>query len=598
MIYANGLGTPRDTALALRMGCEAAAYHDGLKDADLDRLQAALRGPADPSSPYDVCNAVPPKVKNVALCAHFDSLMNRQRVISSISLLSADWTAEQKRLMKEVEDTEDRFSRSYARVEAPLEVNYDGFSGPDASHLRQKSAFDDAFLGGLRWICAQKASNRNAGRDNRNAALLDMDLNRQYNTLMEKLREQGVTASPNATDERRIEREWIAFRDTWVAFVKARFGADQAEDSREQMTAERTRMLAALSANFDPPSPEAARQWHRICADVQAAELPADFTPEPAKQKVATCPSYRPYYGIGSPVDFKAALTCAISERDEDLVGHRQGSDSSEIKDTVRSSVLLAMLYANGQGVARNVRLAQRFACEAIDFGLIDTERFASADPEEEKGETAAAYLKLLQAVAYTGPSKIDLCGDVEGPTRALSQCDQIADALKDQKRASAFDTLRNKLTPEQKPAFDRLMAASRAFFAAHVNNEIPMTGHGVSNGQVQSEYADREAAFLTDLERFEHGDLPHVTPAEYAADDRALNTVYAKAVASVPDEGDDEHQVGNGPTRPSVRATERLWIAYRNALADFGTLRYPKIVREAWLAFVTVERTNELNDM
>jgi hypothetical protein len=201
MIYANGSGTPRDTALALRMGCEATAYRDGLKDADLDRLQAALTSPADPSSSdnvchavtrYDVCNAAPPEVKNVALCAHFDSLMNRQRVISSIAELSADWTVEQKRLMKEVEDTEDRFSRSYSRLEAPLQANDDGPSGSDAFHLRQKSEFDDAFLGRLRWMCVQKAVNRNAGRDNRNAALLDVSLNGQYHYCPVKSRRESV----------------------------------------------------------------------------------------------------------------------------------------------------------------------------------------------------------------------------------------------------------------------------------------------------------------------------------------------------------------------------------------------------------------------
>jgi uncharacterized protein YecT (DUF1311 family) len=447
----------------------------------------------------------------------------------------------------------------------------------------------------------QQASNLSAGRDNRNAALLDVSLNGQYNTLMEKLREQGVTASPNAADELRIEREWIAFRDAWVAFVKARFGADQAEDSREQMTGERTQMLAVLSANFDPPLPEAARQWHRICADAQAAALPADFPPEPVKQKVAICPSNRPYYGIGGPVDFKAALTCAISERNEDLVDHRHGSDSSEIKDNVRGSVLLAMLYANGQGVARNVQLAQRFACEAIDFGLIDTERLASADPEEEEGATAAAYLNLLQAVAYTGPSKIDLCGDVEGPTLALSQCDQIADALKDQKRASALNALRNKLTPEQKVAFDRLMAAARAFIDAQVNNEIAMTGHGVSNGQVDGTEAAEEAEFLADLQRFEHGELPHINSTEYAADDSALNTAYTKTIAGASDEeaeGHHEHWAGDVPTRQSIRETERLWIPFRDAFADFGALRYPRTARKFWLAFVTQQRTKELDEM
>ena len=609
MIYANGLGTPRDTALALRMGCEATAYRDGLKDADLDRLQAALRGPACsrsdacnaacPCSQYDVCSAVPPEGKNNALCGQFELLTNRQRVVSSIAALMADWTVEQKSLMRKAEDTEDRFSRSYSVFEAPPQAQDDGSSGSDVLHQRQKAEFDDAFLGGLQWMCAQKADNRNFVRDNRNAALLDADLNLQYNILMDKLREKGITASPNATDERRIEREWIAFRDAWVAFVKARFGADEAEHSREQMTGERLGMLRALSARFDPPAPEAARLWHRICADARTAALPADFPPEPVKPKSTTCTSYGPYYGIGGPVDFKAARICAISERNEDLFYSPQGGESSEIKDNVKGSVVLAMLYANGQGVARNVRLAQRFGCEAIDFGLIDTETSDSAAPEEEEEATATGHLNFLRAFAATEASQIDLCGDVWGPTRAVSQCAQIAHALEDWKRTMAFNALRAKLTAEQKAAFDKLMTVARAFISASVYNEVAMIGHGVSNGGLELEYSSEEAAFLADMQRFEHGDLPHATVAQYAADDHALNAAYAKAMANLSDEEEGEghkHRVGSPATRQSVRETERAWIVYRDALADFGALWYPKAGRAPWLAYVTQKRTKDLS--
>jgi uncharacterized protein YecT (DUF1311 family) len=600
MIYANGQGTPRNTALALRMGCEATSYPNNLTSADLDVLQASLRAEPNPQALFDICGAGSPEEHGGLLCGTIAFLKNRKRILNEIAALASDWSPAQKNALAALESAEGRFGDSSVPWEQQeLMQGQAGERSPDwfsnGKFDEAHADFDNAFLSSMQMLIAEPPES--AGAAPTVAPQADAELNRNYRAFMDRLRVPGQGDLLGPLQERGIERDWIAYRDAWVALVAARFGPEKAAAWRANMTTERGTTLAKLSSAVGPPNPEAL-PWLAICAHARAAPLPPDITAEPTERQDTICASFKPYYGIGVPVDFKAARQCAIAERN--LI-HQSSQNigvegpGAEIGEEINGSVMLAMLYANGQGVPRNILLAQRFACEAID-----DQQIAGNDGYSTPEQRMALPSALLNNIASAEPSHLDMCNYVAPLSRALDMCDFISMTDAEEKRTAALNAVAKSMTPVQKTAYDRLLTALHAYLSAHDQNEVAVMGHYLFDGGWQGISAEREQAFLDDMQRFERGELPHSTSAEYVADDKALNAAYQGILASAPEKESTttgEHTTGDAPTRGSIRATEKLWIVYRDAFADFGTLRYPSTTRDAWLAYVTKQRTRDFSN-
>jgi uncharacterized protein YecT (DUF1311 family) len=591
MIYANGEGTPRDPLLALRMGCEATNYPNNLTSADLDALQAALTSGAR----YDVCAAGSPEESNGPLCGWLNVQRNLQRVHEAVRAQSADWLPAQKADVAALQKAADRFVLTSAIWEAPA-VDDRITANTDLSQAwnRHETELEDKFLADFGTLGQSPSPG--------NEAEADAALNKSYRALMDRLRSPGKQMPPtivlNTLQEQGTERDWIAYRDAWVALAEARLGPEKAAALRTELTRQRGATLKKIAEAYGPPDAD-VQPWLAMCARVRSAALPADIAAEPSPPHYPVCSSYKPYYGIGMKVDFAAARSCAIAERNliqfgrNINIGYENKEPGAEIGEAINGALVLTMLYSNGEGVARNVALAQRFACEAIDDGQIAVpEAFATDD------QTAAIYPDLLKAIASGDPKRLDMCGYVPALGRNEDECDLIGMVQADEKRRAALEGLKAKFTPEQATAYDQLLAALREYLAAHDQNEIYVMPHELTGGGWDGEHAAQEQAFLDAMERFEKGELPRAGAAEYAAADKGLNAAYAKVMAVAPaaEEGGGEHPTGGQPTRASVRATEKMWIAYRDAFAEFGVMRYPGTTRDAWLTYVTRQRTNALN--
>jgi hypothetical protein len=75
---------------------------------------------------------------------------------------------------------------------------------------------------------------------------------------------------------------------------------------------------------------------------------------------------------------------------------------------------------------------------------------------------------------------------------------------------------------------------------------------------------------------------------AEYAAADRELNEAYREAISSKP--------LGT-VTPDGIRKTQRAWLPYRDAWADFGRALHPGVPAFGWKAWITKERTQMLEE-
>src|ERR1700686_1514942 len=106
-------------------------------------------------------------------------------------------------------------------------------------------------------------------------------------------------------------------------------------------------LAAKVAAQSEDPPRETS--WKQVCAQAVAKpHTPPSFAlPEPESQ-LRHCDSEALYYGFGRAPDPSAALECAYYER-----AHPDPTRG----DPFAGPGVLAMLYANGQGVRRDYDL-------------------------------------------------------------------------------------------------------------------------------------------------------------------------------------------------------------------------------------------------
>ena len=318
-----------------------------------------------------------------------------------------------------------------------------------------------------------------------------------------------------------------------------------------------TAILALSGASLHAAEPEAQ------CAALGKLAWPAADLPSPAQQSaLKSCDAAALYYGIRQPRDFIQARHCAMTPSGkDDVFGKNAG--------------VLMMLYANGQGVGRNLQLAKKAACEA------------GGAPAELSGR--------LVHLAAMGPGKsaagqtIDFCEDVTSGMM-MGYCASLSAAQGDLKREKELAAIAARFNPEARAAFVRLLSSLSRFAAARGGNEVDISGTARGALVVEEENAQKDA-FLAALKAFESGALPRFSATQDSAIDRELNTVYQQLRRLPPSQ--------YAMTKMAdIQATQRIWLAYRDAWVEFGRLRYPTVPAHAWRAYFTRQRTAMLKEL
>ncbi len=286
----------------------------------------------------------------------------------------------------------------------------------------------------------------------------------------------------------------------------------------------------------------------------------------------AHCDADAMYYGkdgTGVGADYEMVRACAYEQR-----AHPVKTHYAMIR-TFAGSRILAMLYANGLGVARNLPLAKHFACE---------------DYEDARIEGRTWLMGIDQASPTT---RFDICDEAQG-TGMMIDCSAHSEVFAFVKRQRRMDALSRTWTVGQKQTFVALRKASQAFFDASSHGETDPTGrmYGVYLFDIRERLED---GFLEAIERFEHGGKPESGP--YPPADASLNEAFRDLLQKIKS---FEEENGSGSVVTTVadeRAIQHQWLAYREAWVVFGASRYPQVPADAWRAWLTHERTQMLKD-
>lgn len=246
---------------------------------------------------------------------------------------------------------------------------------------------------------------------------------------------------------------------------------------------------------------------------------------------------------------------------------------------------MLAVLYANGEGVERNLPLAVRLTCE-LDWkspSRMDQLQRMENDPSIEEQLSIS-----------------DICDSGSGYVAGL--CAEYGAQIAEHQREKKLRRLMRGWSEGQKSKFTQLVKAKEDFASA----SGVYAGH--FDGSLHTWYAVDAAEsvrkeFFADLEKVEADHLPIGTANDYKHADAELNRVYRQKLA---DDEDNAAETAKGSYTAeekkmaadepeNLRIVERTWLKYRDAWIDFAQLRYPSTDRYAWLTLLTKEQTATL---
>ncbi len=250
---------------------------------------------------------------------------------------------------------------------------------------------------------------------------------------------------------------------------------------------------------------------------------------------------------------------------------------------------MLAMIYADGDGVPRSTPLALRFACEAIDNGQIDVPNEDSPDNPERDREVFPTLLDDIEQTAEKPDAKFDICDYVSQQGRLLDTCGYIPEVRDSLRRQADLRSLPAGFSLQQKAAYENVVGAMEAYLEAHDLDESNVMPHLRDSGGWQGLRPQREGDFIRNVQAFEHGKLPQHTGPELVAVNRKLTEARHHALQVL--RSDD------GANDVTLTEVQQLWEVYRDAWIDFGRLRYPLVSNESWLVWLNGQRIEDLKE-
>lgn len=309
--------------------------------------------------------------------------------------------------------------------------------------------------------------------------------------------------------------------------------------------------------------PDTVRDWDAVCKEAEKTPFPPKDRPNPEEaKKLQNCSSRDFYYGFDKPADPVLARKCAYREMDDgdDLV--------------FGGSSILMMIYANGKGVEQNLDLAIKFACRLDMVGAM-----------EDKDRVM--HLARLKKEKWRG-NNFSLCDDISSGFMQ-GHCSEIEYLFAKARQGKKLAGLTSRWNEKDKSAFTILEDAFNDFVRARMRNEVDLSGTARSvfmNNEMSSLRED----FLSDLERFERGELPRFTPVQFKKADRELNSVYQRIQEA------KDFEWGT-ITNEGIKTTQRAWLKYRDAWVTFGLRKYPTVSPDAWKTWLTRKRIKMLKE-
>lgn len=235
MLYANGDGTPRNTALARRFVCEAwsapAELHIRLEL--LDQIDKSAKPPH-----FDLCDTATSGLSQ-GWCRSIDSRLARVERDRKIEQLTSALSPNAKAAFASLKKAE----ASYEQARSANEVDLSG-TGRAAFEFEEEDSIADEFLANLRSLQMSAPSSLLDPKE------ADTKLNIAYALARQKLPEEGQSFGKYGTigfdGVQKTERVWLVLRDRWMDFIGIAYPSYPREAFLAKIISQRIHQLNSL----------------------------------------------------------------------------------------------------------------------------------------------------------------------------------------------------------------------------------------------------------------------------------------------------------------------------------------------------------------
>ena len=366
-------------------------------------------------------------------------------------------------------------------------------------------------------------------------------------------------------------------RLAWICvsffLVSSAFGADPQGSIK-------TQCLQHIESTKIESTPESLKLLTALALLFQGLNIPPGDLPDAATaEKLVHENPEAFYYGYGGPVDYVKARLIAYA------LLMKSAQDPNFLKTQVELIAplsVLMMLYANGQGVKRNVDLALFFAAAVGGAGGELRDRLSYLIALKEKKSTEGSPLRLCDHASS---------GFMEG------YCAKIDLLMHEGREKHTTEALIATWSAEEKGAFENLQTIAECYIALTAPHETLLGGTGRQATILSLEQAHKKA-FFDLLARLNKKKNRTFTNVDFQKADRLLNQTYKTVMTKI-----HKPTWALTLTQANLKKAQLQWIAYRDAWVEFVQIKYPEKSGKNHLAeglktFLTQKRTGALKKL
>lgn len=151
------------------------------------------------------------------------------------------------------------------------------------------------------------------------------------------------------------------------------------------------------------------------------------------------------------------------------------------------------------------------------------------------------------------------------------------------------MDKITSKWTDAETKEYSLLKKTAKQYFDIHAEHEVDLSGTARAAMSIQDK-ALQEKSFQKILELLETGKLPKNSDQQHIDADKRLNIIYQK-IQKKPD------SEWGTITKDGIKTTQRAWIKYRDAWANFSKKRHPGTENNT-KTYLTIKCTKELEEI
>lgn len=300
----------------------------------------------------------------------------------------------------------------------------------------------------------------------------------------------------------------------------------------------------------------AKSDWYRQCLSVKPQQAPARDRP------------------VGGNLERCDAAELYYDTQNKEAPGE---SDWQKVRDCAfrtNNNAVLMMLYANGVGVSPNLSLATKYACSV------------ESHPNEMRARLAHLKRKAGSSEQF------DLCDDISSG-QMHGYCASIRERQQEKRRGDQIAVLAKGWSEKEQLGFELARKAAHDFAQHRSEYETDLSGNAKKTMQVEVAAAELEQ-FVRDIQNFETGKVPTYSEAEFRALEEKLNQTYQQFMATRP-----SGSSYLGTIRKSgVEKTQHAWLAFRDAMELFGSVKYPSAPASGLRALLTSRRLKQLSEL